>query len=157
MDDVDSKALTLLCQNGRMSWADLAQHLNLSPPAVAERVRKLEERGIIREYTALLDSASFGFGLQAFVAITLGKAKHRKSFLRSVQKMPEILECHHIAGEADFLLKVLVRDTAHLDSLIAEGLREISGVQRTNTTVVLSTAKETTFGRAGLLPPDPSE
>ncbi len=147
MDDIDSKVVSLLCQNGRTSWADLAQHLNLSAPAAAERVRKLEERGIIRGYTALLDPHQFGFGLQAFVAVTLGKSKHRKPFLKAIQKMPEVLECHHVAGEEDFLLKVLVKDTAHLDQLIADEIREINGVQRTKTTVVLSTAKETTFGR----------
>jgi Lrp/AsnC family leucine-responsive transcriptional regulator len=145
MDDLDSKIITLLSQNARISWAELAQHLGLSAPAAAERVRKLEERGAIRAYAALLNPPALGFGLQAFIAVTLGKPKHRKAFLRAVERMPEILECHHVAGEEDFLLKVCVRDTAHLDTLIAEGLREVSGVLRTKTTVVLSTAKEVPF------------
>jgi Lrp/AsnC family leucine-responsive transcriptional regulator len=145
MDDIDSKILSLLSQNARISWAELAQHLGLSAPAAAERVRKLEERGAIRGYTALVSPSVVGFGLQAFIAVTLGKSKHRKAFLRTVERMPEILECHHVAGEEDFLLKVCVRDTAHLDTLLAEGLREISGVLRTKTTVVLSTAKEAPF------------
>lgn len=148
MDDLDTKALSILCDNGRVSWADLAHKLSLSPPAAAERVRKLEERGIIRGYTAVLEPDSLGYGLCAFVAIVLGKSKHKKSFPRAIKKLPEVLECHLVAGEEDFLLKVVVRDVAHLETLVANTLRAIDGVQRTKTTVVLSTLKETTFGRA---------
>ena len=152
MDDLDTKALALLCENGRISWAELAQHLQLSAPAAAERVRKLEERGIIRGYTALLDAASFGYGLAAFVAVTLGKCKHRKAFPRAIRKLPEVLECHRVTGEDDYLLKVLVRDTAHLDTLVGDSLRTIEGVQRTTTSVVLSTIKEATFGNTHRVP-----
>ena len=148
MDDLDSKAISFLSQNARISWAELAQHLHLSAPATAERVRKLEERGIIRGYTALLDPAAFGYGLSAFVAIALGKCKHRKSFLRTIKKLPEVLECHRVTGDDDYLLKVVVRDTAHLDTFIGESLRTIVGVQRTRTIVVLSTVKETAFGHS---------
>ncbi|MCC7341586.1 MAG: Lrp/AsnC family transcriptional regulator [Bryobacterales bacterium] len=156
MDELDTKALSLLHQNGRISWAELAQHLHLSAPAAAERVRKLEERGIIRGYGALLDPASFGLGLTAFVAVTLNKCKHRKPFLRAIKKLPEVLECHRVTGEDDYLLKVLVRDTTHLDQLLGESLRAIEGVQRTKTTVVLATLKETTFSHSHRLPA-PSE
>ena len=148
MDDIDSKVLTQLSENGRTSWAELAQLLGLSAPAAAERARKLEERGFILGYTALLDRTLLGFGMQAFVAVTLSKSKHRKPFLKAIQRMREVLECHHVAGDEDFLLKVVARDTAHLDQLIAEQLREVSGVSRTKTTVVLSTSKETVFGRS---------
>lgn len=152
MDDLDVKALSILCDNGRVSWSDLAHQLNLSAPAAAERVHKLEERGIIRGYTAVLDPAALGYGLSAFVAITLGKIKYRKSFLRTIKKLPEVLECHQVAGEEDFLLKVLVRDIAHLNALVGDSLRSIDGVQRSKTTVVLSTVKESTSVRSRRFP-----
>lgn len=152
MDDLDAKALSILCDNGRVSWSELAHQLNLSAPAAAERVHKLEERGIIRGYTAVLDPASLGYGLSAFVAITLGKIKYRKSFLRTIKKLPEVLECHQVAGEEDFLLKVLVRDIAHLNALVGDSLRSIDGVQRSKTTVVLSTVKESTSVRSRRFP-----
>lgn len=147
MDALDTKALALLCQNGRISWADLAQQLNLSAPAAADRIRKLEEHGVIRGYTAMLDAGSLGHRMTAFVGITLGKSKHHKPFLRAVRKFPEILECHRVSGDDDYLLKVIVRDTAHLDTFLSRSLRLLEGVQHTRTTVVLSTLKETTFGR----------
>lgn len=152
MDDLDVKALSILCDNGRVSWSDLAHQLNLSAPAAAERVHKLEERGIIRGYTAVLDPASLGYGLSAFVAITLGKIKYRKSFLRTIKKLPEVLECHQVAGEEDFLLKILVRDIAHLNALVGDALRSIDGVQRSKTTVVLSTVKESTSVKSRRFP-----
>jgi len=145
MDALDSKALALLSQNGRMSWTELAQQLGLSAPAAAERVKKLEEAGLIRRYAALLDADALGYAITAFVEITFGKTRHRKGFRKAIQALPEVLECHHIAGDADYLLKVVTKDPAHLDSLVGEQLRSIPGVLRTRTTVVLSTQKEGAF------------
>ncbi len=145
MDAIDSKAIVLLSQNGRMSWADLAHQLGLSAPAVAERVRKLEETGVISGYAAVVRPPQLGYTLSAFVGITFGKTKHRKGFLKAIQRLPEILECHHVAGEEDFLLKLVARDTSHLDHLVSEQLRAIPGVLRTRTTVILSTQKEGLF------------
>ncbi|MCW5962469.1 MAG: Lrp/AsnC family transcriptional regulator [Bryobacterales bacterium] len=145
MDTIDSKALTILTKQGRMSWADLAQHLGLSAPATAERVRKLEEAGLISGYAALVRPTQIGYGLSAFVAIAFGKTKHRKPFLKAIQRIPEVVECHHVAGDEDYLLKLFARDTLHLDHLVSEQLRAIPGVLRTRTTVVLSTQKEGLF------------
>ncbi len=142
MDAIDSKVLSCLAQNGRISWADLAHQLGMSAPAAADRVRKLEEAGIVRGYAAIIPPQAMGLQLTAFVGVTFGKSKHRKPFLKAIQRIPEILECHHVAGDEDFLLKVLTRDTGHLDHLVSEQLRAIPGVLRTRTTVVLSTQKE---------------
>lgn len=149
MDTLDSKAIQALANRGRMSWADLAQELGLSAPAAAERVRKLEEAGIIRGYAALVNASALGYGLVAFIEVIFGKTRHRKGFRKAIQQMPEVLECHHIAGEADYLLKVLARDPSHLDQLVGDRLRGIPGVLRTRTTVVLSTQKEVTFRPGG--------
>jgi Lrp/AsnC family transcriptional regulator, leucine-responsive regulatory protein len=138
----DSKVLTLLMRRGRASWAELAKHLRLSPPAAAERVRKLEERGVIRGYSALVSAEALGYPLTAFVAVTLEKPQYRQGFLRRVAGMKEIVECHHVTGDYDYLLKVRSRSTQDLDRVLSERLKAVAGVARTDTTIVLSTSKE---------------
>lgn len=141
LDTLDSKAVRLLMRNGRASWADLAQHLGLSAPAAADRVRRLEERGVIRGFAALLDPDAAGYPLAAFVAVALDRPDRRNAFLKRIAALPEVAECHHVAGDDDYLLKVRCRGTRDLDRLLVESLKSIPGV-RTRTTIVLSTAKE---------------
>lgn len=143
VDDLDSKVLQALLASGRKSWAELAQEIGLSAPATAERVRKLEERGIIKGYTVILDAETLGYTLTAFVAVTLDKPGDRKAFLASVDKLPEVQECHHVAGDYDYLLKVRTKGTRDLDRLLSEDIKGIAGIVRTRTTIVLSTWKET--------------
>ncbi len=143
--DNDSKLMDLLQRDGRISWADLAQHLGLTPPAAADRVRRLQERGLLRGFTAVLDPGAAGFPLAAFIAVILEHSKHRGAFLKRVRSTPEILECHHTAGDDDFLLKVRCRDTRHLEALITGTLKSLPGIRRTRTTIVLSSEKETTL------------
>jgi len=141
-DFLDMKALSLLMSNGRASWAELGQHLRLSAPSAADRVHKLEERGIIRGYAALVDPAAVGYSLTAYIAVSLGSHRQRAAFLRAIANMDQVSECHHVAGEDDYLLKVRCRGTQDLDHLLARELKEKLGVARTRTTIVLSTAKE---------------
>jgi Lrp/AsnC family leucine-responsive transcriptional regulator len=143
MDSLDRKAVAFLIKNGRASWADLGQHLGLSAPSAADRVRKLEQAGVIRGYTPLLDAESLGYPLVAFVFVTLGSHRNRSAFLRAIEKLEEIAECHHVAGDDDYLLKVRCRGTKDLDRLLASELKDRIGVAGTRTVVVLSTAKET--------------
>src|SRR5262249_53763037 len=105
-DTIDATLLRTLMRRGRSSWAELSELLRLSPPAAADRVHKLEERGVIRGYAALVDPVAAGCPLTAFIAVNLASHQHRAKFLKSIAAMPEILECHHVAGEHDFLLKV---------------------------------------------------
>ena len=140
---MDSEILAQLQANGRESWAALGQALGVTGPAIAERVRKLEERRMIRGYTALLDPDQLGFSLLAFVAVTLERPEHRGAFLERVQALPEVQECHHIAGDYDYLIKIRCRGTADLDRLISDELKSFEGTVRTRTTIVLKTAKET--------------
>jgi Lrp/AsnC family leucine-responsive transcriptional regulator len=140
---VDSKALALLMHQGRASWAELAKYLGLSAPAAAERVHKLEQRGVIRGYAALVNPDALGYPLAAFVAVTLERPQHRKAFLKRVGAIREIVECHHVAGEYDYLLKVRARNTLDLDRVLSQKLKSGAGVTRTVTTIVLSTVKET--------------
>ena len=143
IDAIDTKAVRHLLQDGRASWADLGAALGLSAPAAAERVRKLEERGVIRGYAALPDPDAAGFPVLAFVYVTLASQNARTPFLKAVQAHPLIQECHHVAGDDDFLLKVRCRVMRDLDPLLSDELKGRLGVARTRTTIVLGTVKET--------------
>ncbi len=142
MDALDKKALMFLMQQGRATWAELGQLLGLSAPSAADRVRKLEEQGVISGYAALLDPASVGYPLTAFISVSLGNSRKRAAFLHAIGKMEQVCECHHIAGDEDYLLKVRCRTTRDLDRLLSKELKDKLGVTRTRTTVVLATAKE---------------
>lgn len=138
------KTVAHLQAAGRESWTRLAELLGVTGPAAAERVRRLEERGVIRGYAALLDPEAVGASLMAFVAVTLRRPKHRRAFLKRVAALTEVQECHHVAGDDDYLLKVRCSDTGHLDRVLSEELKGVPGVLRTRTTIVLGTVKETT-------------
>ena len=141
---MDIKAVARLQTAGRESWTRLAELLGVTGPAAAERVRRLEERGVIRGYAALVDPESVGARLTAFVAVTLEHPKHRHAFLKRVDALAEVQECHHVSGDDDYLLKIRCADTKHLDHVLSEELKGVPGVLRTRTTIVLGTTKETT-------------
>lgn len=142
MDAIDHKILTVLMEDGRASWADLAEAVGLSAPAVAERVHRLEDRGVIRGYAALLNGSQVGAHMTAMVAVTLEGPAAREGFLQVVRDTVEIQECHHTAGEDDYLLKVRCGGTADLERLLTDVLKSVPGVSRTRTTIVLSTVKD---------------
>ena len=142
LNSLDIKAIKLLLRHGRVSWADLGKALGLSAPAAADRVHKLEQRAVIRGYAALVDAASVGYPLTAYVSVTLASHRKRAAFLRAIKKMEQVAECHHVAGDDDYLLKVRCRGTQDLDHLLAGELKDKLGVAKTRTTIVLSTAKE---------------
>ena len=142
MDAIDHELLTVLMEDGRASWADLAEAVGLSAPAVAERVHRLEDRGAIRGYAALVNGSQVGSHMTALVAVTLDSPAAREPFLAVVRDTVEIQECHHTAGEDDYLLKVRCGGTAELEHLLSDVLKGVPGVARTRTTVVLSTMKD---------------
>jgi Lrp/AsnC family leucine-responsive transcriptional regulator len=143
MDTLDRKALALLMRRGRATWAELGETLSLSAPSAAERVRKLEEAKVITGYAAVLDATAVGYPLTAFIFVTLASQRNRTAFLRAIAKMSQVTECHHVAGDDDYLLKARCRTTADLDDLLAKQLKEKLCIARTRTTIVLATAKET--------------
>ena len=156
LDKLDIKILALLVNQGRMTWSDLASRLQLSPPAAAERVKRLEDRGIISGYSARLDAERLGLNLTAFVAVTLAHPSHRQDFLAAVTAHGGILECHHVTGADDYLLKVRCRHTRDLETFISEHLKSIPGVVKTQTHIVLSTVKETLTPPLGAQPDEPA-
>ncbi len=143
LNEIDLKVIRHLMEQGRITWSELATILELSAPATADRVRRLEERHVIKGYAALIDPVSMGLDLAAFVFVTLDRPEHRATFAQRVQELPEIQECHHVTGNDDYLLKVRCRSTRELEQLVSENLKSLPGVLKTRTTIVLSTVKET--------------
>ncbi|HEY9763207.1 MAG TPA: Lrp/AsnC family transcriptional regulator [Trichocoleus sp.] len=143
LDKTDFKVLACLSRQGRITWSELATQLGISPPAAAERVRKLEEAGVIEGYMALLSPVRLGYDLTAFIAVSLDRPGQRAVFLEHIANLAVVQECHHMAGEDDYLLKVRCRNTRDLEHLISEVIKEIPGVVKTRTSIVLSTLKET--------------
>ena len=142
VDKVDLQLLTLLQEDGRMPQNDLARSVGLSAPAVAERLRKLEERGIIRHFTAVLDARRLGRDVTAFIFVGISGSRAYPQFRARVAEVPEVQECHSITGQGSHLLKIRVENTAALEQLLAE-VQSWPGVQWTTTSIVLSTLKET--------------
>lgn len=143
IDRVDADLLALLQQNGRVSQHDLARAVGLSAPAVGERLRKLEERGVIRQYTAVLEPRLLGRDICAFIAVGINGSRHYPEFRARALELPEVLECHSVTGQGSHLLKIRVANTAALEALLA-AVQAWPGVQWTTTSLVLSTVKETT-------------
>lgn len=143
LDTIDLKIVQRLMVQGRATWSELASLLGLSAPAAAERVRKLEERAVIKQYSAIVDPEAVDLGLAAFIAVFLARPEHRENFLATIKMMPQVLECHHIAGDEDYILKVRCQGTRDLEVLVSEKIKGIPGVIKTRTTIILSTIKET--------------
>jgi len=143
IDDIDALILELLQDNARISQADVARAVGLAPSAVLERIRKLEARGIVKGYTALLDPHALDQRMLAFVAVRSAEAPGDESVARALAQCPEVLELHHVAGDDCYLLKVRARDAEHVGQLLRHRFGRIPGVVSTRTTIVLETVKET--------------
>ena len=145
IDQIDKKILTILQSDGRITNSRLAKEVGLSPPAVLERVRRLESTGIIEKYVAILDRERAGFSIQTIVMVCLS---HHQISLQSVKerltRMHEVLECHQLTGEVDFLLKVAVKDMTSYTDFVNNKLSGIPGIQNVKTSFILDTLKNNT-------------
>ncbi|SLN48912.1 Leucine-responsive regulatory protein [Aquimixticola soesokkakensis] len=146
LDDTDRRILTILQRRGKISNADLAESAHLSSSACHRRVQRLEAEGVIRDYVALLDPRKIDRPSTVFVEITLsGQADEvLDAFERAVARVPEILECHLMAGKADYLLKVVVRDTEDFAQIHRRSLATLPGVQTMQSSFALRTVFKTT-------------
>ncbi|MGG1663762.1 Lrp/AsnC family transcriptional regulator [Brevibacillus sp. NRS-1366] len=142
MDRIDEQILLLLKENGRITSSDISKKVHLSVPAVSERIRKLEEAGIIDHFTVKLNREQLGLHLIAFIMVQLERPEHVSGFREAILQTDRVLECHHLAGSYDYLLKVALKGTAELERLISDTLKQIEGVTKTNTMIALSTMKE---------------
>ena len=144
INDIDKKILKILQENSRTSNAEVARQVGMAPSAILERIRKLEEHGIIKGYGARLDGEAIGLGLLAFIFVRLEDMMGESKAAKALARIPESLEVHHVAGEDCFLVKVRAANTEALGRLLREQIGTIKGVRSTRTTIVLRTEKETT-------------
>lgn len=142
MDMVDMKILKILKQNSRTSCSEISQKVLLSVPAVSERIRKLERNKIVSQYTVKINRKKFGLNILAFIFVSIDKAENTTYFREMIMQNDWVLECHHIAGEHDYLIKVLVESTERLELFITHILKKTIGVTKINAQIVLSTLKE---------------
>ena len=142
-DRTDLRLLALLQRDGRASNADLAAQVNLSPSACLRRIQRLEASGVVAGYAARLDPQALGLGLQAFVRVQLEKhgAPGIERFIAAVQDWDEVVACHALTGDMDYLLHVYVRDLEHFSRFLLDRLLNASGVADVNSSFVLRTVK----------------
>jgi Lrp/AsnC family leucine-responsive transcriptional regulator len=141
LDDIDRQLVAALVADARTSYADLARTVGLSSPSVLERVRRLERTGVLRGYTAVVDSGRLGLGVSALVAVHQREDAEQEDLAASLAEVPEVEDCWSVAGEEAFVVKVRVADVDALEATLGV-LRRIPSVARTQTTVVLSTRFE---------------
>lgn len=144
LDNIDRKILQILQNNAKITNAQLSKDIGLSPAPTLERVKKLENTGVIKSYHATLDTSKIGLGVTTFVQVFL--ASHKKScldaFVEKINKIDNVIECHHITGSCDFLLKVIAPDIQSYQKLMMEEISEIEEISNMQSMVILSTFKD---------------
>ncbi len=143
LDAIDLQILEMLQAQGRTKRNELADKVRLSIPAVSERLRKLEERGVIRSFNAVLEARKIGLEVTAFIFVMTESSTFYPQVIARAEAHPEILECHAITGEGSHILKTRTQSTATLEKLLSQ-IQAWPGVTNTRTSVVLSSPKETT-------------
>jgi len=143
LDETDLKLLALLQKDGLQSMADLSKAIGIAPSTLNDRVKRLGRLGVIRGTHAQIDPDALGLGLLAFVFVGWSEGSVEADFLKRVAAADQVLECHHVTGGWNYLLKVRVSDTRALESFLGTVLKQVKGLQRTETLIVLSSPKET--------------
>lgn len=144
IDNIDKKILEILQSRAKITNARLSEEIGLSPAPTLERVKKLEQMGIITSYHAKLNTEKIGLGITTFVLATLNghNRANIEGFIEEINKIPEVIECHHITGAGDFILKVIAKDIASYQKLMLEKVSDIKQVDNMQSMVVLSTFKD---------------
>ncbi|MEM1407772.1 MAG: Lrp/AsnC family transcriptional regulator [Bacteroidota bacterium] len=144
LDSTDRKILDILQSNAKITNAQLAQEIGLSPAPTLERVKKLENAGVIKSYHAKLDAEVVGLGVNTFVMVSLkGHNKENiEKFIQSIDRIEEIIECHHVTGSSDFILKIISEDISSYQKLMLERVSNIDVVDNMQSMVILSTFKD---------------
>lgn len=140
MDNLDIKIIKLLQQNSRVTASEISNKINLSVPAVGDRLKKLDASGIIEKYTIILNAKKMNKHLMIIMFVSLESPKYTDPFINIVQLDDEIVECHYLAGDFDYALKIITESTESLERLLNK-IKNIPGVQKTKTNVSLSTIK----------------
>jgi len=142
LDDIDKTILMQLQRDGRAQRNKLSEIVNLSVPSVSERMRKLEDRGLIKRYSAILDDKKFNFDILAFISVEVEDSSMYAKFVEQALDEPEVLECHSITGDGSHFLKVRTNNTESFEKLLSR-IQKWEGVSKTRSNVVLSSFKET--------------
>lgn len=143
LDQTDRKLLELLQQDGLQSMAELSKAIGVAPSTLNDRVKRLGRLGVITGTHAHVDAHTLGLNLLAFVFVGWSDSIVEADFLQRIAQAPQVLECHHVTGGWNYLIKVRVEDTRALETFLSTVLKQIKGLQRTETLIVLSSAKET--------------
>jgi Lrp/AsnC family leucine-responsive transcriptional regulator len=143
LDPIDKRIIEILQDNAKITNSQLAKEIGLSPAPTLERVRKLEVSGFIKSYHALVDPVKFGLGVGIFIQISLSNHKKHgiKSFVEKINKIPEVIECYHITGAGDFLLKVLSKDITSYQQFILDKLIDMEEIGNMQSMVILANYK----------------
>lgn len=146
LDSTDREILKSLQENAHLTTKELASRLNLSPTPVYERVRRLENDGVIKKYVALIDREKVGKDLMVFCNIRLKEHAQEagKKFVQEIVKLDEVIECHNISGEYDFMIKVVVEDMREYQSFLMNKLASLENIGSTHSTFVMSEIKNET-------------
>lgn len=146
LDEIDRALLRHLQQDGRATSSDLGRKVNLSQPAVHQRIKRLERLGIITGYHADINRERLGYDLLCYIHISLAghDAQTNNAFREAVSQLPELLSCHHVTGDFDYILKVLLRNRRDLEAFILNRITHIQGIDRIQTSIVLGEVKDTT-------------
>lgn len=143
LDDIDRRILALVQEDDRLALAELGKQVGLAASSVNDRIRRLQERGVIQGFHARVAAEPLGLELLAFMFVGWSDAATEKPFLKRVTASSSVLECHHVTGAWNYLLKVRLANTRHLERFVNEVVKSVKGIQRTETLIVMSTAKET--------------
>jgi Lrp/AsnC family leucine-responsive transcriptional regulator len=143
MDEIDRIILDRLQVDGASTYAEIGTAAGLSASAVNDRLKRLRADGVIRRMTADVDPVALGLNLLAFVLVAVNEPPGETRFRAAMIGAPEVLECHHLTGDYSYLLKLRLRDTAHLEQFLMDRLKPLAGVVRTHTLIALSSVKET--------------
>lgn len=146
LDALDRQIIESLQREARLTNSELADRVGLSGPGLQKRLKKLEESGVVRGYVALVHPEALGYDMLCFVQVTLQRHEPGavQGFRDAIRAIPEVLECHHVTGEFDYLLKVIVRNRKHLERFLLDVITPLPGMDKIRTSLVLSEIKATT-------------
>lgn len=144
MNSIDIKILALLQDRGKLSYAEIGEHVKLSVTAVKERIKRLLNKGILTKNVFLVNPHALGLEICAFVQVLMPEPSEETNFVSQMLQIPEVQECHSITGDYSYLLKIRVPNTRRLEELMSEKITSIKGVIKTNSIITLTTFKEST-------------
>lgn len=146
MDKIDLMIIDILKKDCRQPMSLISERVGLTKPAVIERIRKLTSSGVIQQYTIKVDRASCGQNILAFISVKIDRTGNTSNFKNTITKQKGVLECHKVAGEYDYLLKVVVADLPHLNHFLSKNLKQVRGVGEIKTMITLENIKEDIHG-----------